>query len=303
MPFESTDPRASLTALPDPEASSATAFARAQYIAFTDELPELAASGIRTWYVRIENCVVAYSIGLAGAKLERLGEESERIVAIPDPGTTIGIATEDGLVEMQGPAIATVPPGLTNLHFVSDGVVIQIFTRAAKDVLARAINRERYDSPPPNVRVHDPEPTQEDRVRTYSLRDYPPEAGRFGTIFRSTNLMINFINDRKGPRDPTKLSPHSHADFEQCSIQLGGRIVHHVRTPWTPDKNTWREDEHVELEGAGIVIFPPPMIHTSQAVGDGTNRLIDVFSPARADFLEKGWVLNSALYADFEVPQ
>ena len=110
--------------------------------------------------------------------------------------------------------------------------------------------------------------------------------------------MVNFIPTRIGPRDPRRLSPHSHADFEQCSLQLGGEFVHHVRSPWTPDLSLWRADQHLKLTGAGAIIFPPPLEHTSQAVGTGANRLVDVFAPPRRDFLAMaGWVLNTDDYA------
>jgi hypothetical protein len=296
MPFEATDPRATLATAADPEASSATSFARAQYVPFVDADAHRSGLGSRTWFVRIENCAVAYTIAAPGDELERFGDASERIVALPDTGTALEIQTGRETVAFDGAAIAIVPPTPTKLRSNTGGVVLQMFTRAATDVFARALNAAAYTSTPPNVRVHEPDPALEEGLRIHRLGDHPSERGRFGTIFRSTNLMINFINDRVGARDPRALSPHSHADFEQCSIQLGGRIVHHVRTPWTPDKTTWREDEHVEIDGAGIVIFPPPMIHTSQAVGAGINRLIDAFAPPRTDFLEKGWVLNEADY-------
>jgi hypothetical protein len=296
MPFEATDPRASLVITADPEASSATSFAPAQYLPFIDADAHLSGLGSRTWFVRTENCAVAYTIVAPGDELQRFGDESERIVALPDNGTALGIETNNETVTLDGAAIAIVPPGTTTLRSTTGGVVLQMFTRAATDVCSRALNAAAYTDTPPNVHVHEPDSAREECVRIHRLGDHPSERGRFGTIFRSTNLMINFINDRVGPRDPRALSPHSHADFEQCSIQLGGRIVHHVRTPWTPDKTTWREDEHVEIDGAGIVIFPPPMIHTSQAVGDGINRLIDAFAPPRSDFLDKGWVLNETDY-------
>ena len=40
------------------------------------------------------------------------------------------------------------------------------------------------------------------------------------------------------------------------------------------------------------------MIHTTRSVGEGDHLMMDVFAPARADFLAMdGWVLNASDYA------
>ena len=105
-----------------------------------------------------------------------------------------------------------------------------------------------------------------------------------GRIFRCSTVMVNVLPEDDRPRDPTKLSPHHHDDFEQVSLQIDGDYVHHMRVPWTPDSSTWRDDEHRRCAAPAVVVIPPPLIHTSQSVGEMRHWLIDVFAPPRLDF-------------------
>lgn len=108
--------------------------------------------------------------------------------------------------------------------------------------------------------------------------------------------MVNWFPVREGPRDPERLSPHSHEDFEQMSVALVGNYAHHLRVPWTPRMSEWRDDEHVEVGSPSMTLIPPTVVHTTRAVGAGPHTLIDVFAPPREDFLAKGWVLNADEY-------
>ena len=176
--------------------------------------------------------------------------------------------------------------------------MLRLLTTRSSDIADLAANAGSYAERHENIADFQPwpEPVGGYRIRTYDLTVEPLKNPPF-RLYRCTTFMVNFIDPKQGPRDPSKMSPHKHDDFEQCSIVLAGEYIHHIRWPWTTNKANWRADEHQRVVAPSVTVIPPPSLHTSEAIGAGTNHLIDVFSPPRADFSAmEGWVFNAADY-------
>ena len=295
MAFDASDPRAALASF----ASSApvpTAFVGAELGLFYAEPPQEDDANGRTWYTRGQNFVVVHSEAKPGANFARTTPD-EYCVIVPDPGTPVEIEAGGGTASCDGYALIVVPPGEGRLVLPKGGRITRLFSAQSPDLNAKCANAESYASQHPNLPPFEPWPAPKDgyRIRVYSL-DVPPEPGRFGRIWRCTTMMVNYLDPQMGPRDVTKLSPHHHDDFEQCSLALDGSFIHHLRWPWTVDMRVWREDEHPHVKSPSVTVIPPPAIHTTRGMEPGLNQLVDIFSPPRRDFSEKGWVLNADEY-------
>ena len=296
--YESYDPRSRLA----PQARSTTAvpggFAAAEYVKFHDLPAAEATPQARTWYGRGQNMVVAYSEVQPGAQFTRQAQPDEFMLVLPETGAGAVLEAGQQRVEIAGFTLAILPPGDSRITLRQGGQLIRVFSTRNADLAALCANADAYAEAHPNIPPFQtwPAPPEGFRIRHYSL-DVPPEPGRFGRIFRCTTMMINMLPYEPAPRDISKLSPHHHEDFEQCSLAIKGAFVHHIRWPWTANQQHWRADDHEHCPAPSIAVIPPPAIHTSAATETAGNQLVDIFAPPRMDFSRQaGWVLNAAEY-------
>lgn len=254
----------------------------------------------RTWSTRGEHWVLEYAV-VSGrhALSERVLEREHLIVALDAP-SEVTVTLNGSSSTHAGYSVVVVPPGVVSGSLSGPGRFVRLFTLEADDLVDSSINADFYaalTTPTPS----DPAPIRAKAatVRAHSL-DAPQVGDRFGRIFTTADLMINLLQPRVGPRDPGTLSPHMHPTFEQSSFVTDGEYVHHLRWPWGVDRRLWRDDRHLQVGSPSVTVIPPGCTHTSEAIDDGLNLIIDIFGPPRADWRKAGWVLNESDYESLD---
>lgn len=272
-------------------------FNDADFAYFYKETPVIESELEKTWVTRGQNFFLIYSEMAAGAEIEHVNQIDEfGIISILD-SNKFEITWDDSNTAVSGEKVVFVPQGKSKIVFLEDSQIVRLYTKWNTNFETMVNNTAAYQE----AHYHIPEleawpAPLEEKVRVYDLY-VKPDGKRFGTIYRSRYFMINAIDISNGPRDVTKLSPHSHDDFQQCSLVTKGEFIHHLRWPWRENKNEWREDSHTSVGAISTTVIPPGVIHTTEAIGTEQNKLVDIFCPPRVDFsLKDGWVLNSEDY-------
>jgi len=287
MPYLTDDPRSALAAPADPVPQPPDGARSVRYIEERQ---------LRGGVVRGQNCAVWWSDVEDSEVLVR-DNPDEYLLLLLDESPEVRIEAAGEQVSVSERAVVIVPGGPSVIEAAGSGSLVRIFTSRCHDVFGRAVNARDYEVADPRCTLI-PEQTGPcpSSLRVHLLRDHPVRDGVFGRIFRTADLMINVLADEPTPRDPRRLSPHHHDDFEQLSLGVQGDFIHHLRYPWGPDSTIWREDEHREVGSPSLTVIPPPVVHTTQGVGP-SQKLVDIFSPPRGDFGAKsGWVRNASEY-------
>lgn len=228
-----------------------------------------------------------------GSSLHKIESTDESILVVPDVAVTLTF--KDGSLQIPRRSLAIVPAGCYEISFGATGRLFVLTT-----------GRKGHEAPTSDPRVQPigqpfgQSDGGEKGIRIYAIDDIPHPVGNPRLkFFQTATMSINWV-EYQGARDRSKLSPHSHANFEQGSLAISGDFTHHLRTPWGPNADVWREDQHVAAPSDSLLVIPPEIIHTTEGTGAGNSILIDVFAPPRRDFIAKGWMHNAADYVDPE---
>jgi hypothetical protein len=297
--YDKSDPRSALSTAKRDTQSGTTATPASYGLYYQDPPIDDDANG-RGWYTRSQNLLVHYIESKPGARFSRKGQVDEYMIVLPDDDTPYEITAKGESIQGDGSQVVIVPPGDSEIHLPRGGRVVRLFSTQSPDLNDKCANAATYVEPDPSIPPFKPwpEPPAGYKLRVYDLQR-TREPGQLGPIWRCTTIMLNFPPPGGGPRDVTKMSPHSHDDFDQCSLVLAGSFRHNMRWPWGLNKNDWRPDEDPVVGSPSATMIPARVIHTSesQTPGPDGNRMADIFAPPRLDFsLQKGWIKNADEY-------
>lgn len=295
--YDKSDPRSILAPAQEKKKPGQTSVTPPSITLYYEDAPVEDDERGRIWYTRSQNLLVNYIEAKPGAAFSRQGQVDEYMIVFPDENTPYEITANGETVTGDGHQLVIVPPGDSEVRVPQGGLVVRLFSTQSPDLNEKCDNADVYAEPDHCVPPFQPWPDPPDgfKLRVYDLwKTRPP--GMFGPIWRCTTIMLNFPPKAQGKRDPTRMSPHSHEDFDQCSLLLEGETIHHMRWPWGLNKFEWIEDRHDHVRAPSCTMIPATVIHTSESYVIG-NRMADIFAPPRLDFsLLEGWVQNADEY-------
>jgi hypothetical protein len=298
--YDKSDPRSALAAPKSDKPAGTTAMPASYGLYYKDAPVDDDANG-RGWYTRSQNLIVHWIEAKPGATFSRTAQVDEYMIVLPDDDTPYEASAKGESVRGEGYQVIIVPPGDSTIRLPKGGRMVRLFSTQSPDLNAKCANAATYAQPDPSHPPFKPWPAPPAgyKLRVYDLHRGDRTPGQMGPIWRCTTIMLNFPPTGRRARDATKLSPHSHDDFDQCSLVFTGNYIHHLRWPWGLNKNDWREDEHVQVGAPSATMIPARVIHTTEAQAPGPegNRMADIFAPPRLDFsLKKDWVKNADEY-------
>lgn len=279
---------------------------------FSDQNPQqVGTDGLsKTWITRGGNFAVCVSEVEAGAVLDVADNPEEYMIILPPDGVAATIMAGDETIQADADSLTIVPPGPSRIMATAPGKIARIFSKASTDIMDLAGNAETYADGAPELAAPDlwPDPDDGFKLRHYPLAQYAQTDGPRiqPRVFRSTNMLVNIFAHYFTRRGTSGLSPHWHDDFEQASLTLHGKWVHHTRYNWGADLSQWVPDDHEEMDTPSVMIIPARAVHTSQDIGeDGPeSSLYDIFCPPRMDFASKpGFVINEDEYPLPKIPE
>jgi hypothetical protein len=295
--YDKSDPRSKLFTAKRAQGAGSTATPASYGLYYKDPPVDDDVNG-RAWYTRGQDLLVNYIEAEPGATFSRKDQIDEYMILVPDEDTPYEVSAMGETKQGPGHQVIIVPPGDSEIRLSKGGRIVRLFSTQSDDLNAKCANREVYETNDPNIPPFKPWPAPPSgyKLRIYDLwKERQP--GKFGPIWRCTTIMLNFPPPGDGPRDITKMSPHSHDDFDQCSLVLAGSFLHNMRWPWGLDKNDWRPDEFPITEAPSATIIPARVIHSSESLHRKGNRMADIFAPPRLDFsLQEGWIQNADEY-------
>lgn len=264
------------------------------YRQFWEDEPDEINGTASIWYHRTQNSITVYLQGPAGSKFTRTGNPDESFVW--NLFTGVKVTAGGTTIEGKAGSVFIVPPGDSEIELTEDGSAWIGYTTNAADLLDKCPNKSEYEPAVDNIA-----PIFElgEPVDGYKLKHWDLNAAEAGPrCFVHRTAMSKFRWPfRSQPRDPEKMSPHDHEDFEQNSLVMAGTVVHHMRRHWTRNSREWLPDEHQVVIAPAVAVSKPPDIHTTQAITSGaTVGLIDYYVPARWDIITAGMVTNAGEY-------